>query len=1031
MLSIVIPCHNEEKNIPLLLERFLALREKESFELVLVNNASSDGTRAAMERVAADAKYQFVRVVDEPTPGYGRAIMTGLRAATGDALSWTHADLQTDPADVLTAFEKYKEIADRGDRRYVLRGVRVSKRPLLDRIFTRGMEFAASSFLGQKLREINAQPKVFGKEFLSLLTNPPEDFSFDLYWLSTVIAAGCKVEEIPVRFAERARGESKSAATLGKKIKTGKSVLRYMWRLRMERVGESQRKARRHTWLAFVGLFFVFLASGIAIVKSGYTVQVVDQIYCRGLLPWASDPPAGLRCQYRSGDDLFEHDAIATELRYLSNNPYQQTYTERIMNGYPVGDAYAATRYTATFFLMRYFGLSAPDAATLAAFRILFASIVIGFAISRHFGFSRPLSVLFAILSAAPAYAAISETWNMALIGFGLVILGALRYIKRSDIIGSFVLQFFGFSVIVLSSVYQFYLYAAISLVFLLAGVCGSLRGRRLYLFLGGLALAGFAALLVFHRELFDHLSFLSLSNKAKNLVRPDAYFAKKGLAMDPLGWFGADLVVFHRILLARFVSPNIFSFLQPIQAGVYSPGPVYIFFTLIGLADIWRRAKAYTGFLLFWFLYFAGPLQLLLSYTVGGPFLSETSVRASYLVFLFGTYAAIHGFIAYQVRRGRLSRAFRYVATVGFLYLAAVALIMSAKGAAGADIIREPMAVFASIALFIAGARLVRQNPKDPLWMVRAGQIVLGATLVLPALGRLFLGANPAVFSLRPSSWYFPGTPFVEQAQKSDAGRVLLLSSAGMADALHPGFPNRLGFASVNGYRNPLVKSYLELFVYERLRLQKNPDVPGAFRAFRESAQYLDNAAIRAIALSTTTTEFDEHDDAFFDMLGVQSIIATDGVSLPKGSWERLAAGEGLALWRRRATPPKYLFVTSTVAVADSVERLRVLLDEGTPQTLRARAVVAEELPSLVSSPTAATTIALVREADGYREFVIRSGGGLLTIPATYSPRWGATLSRKGGERDALKTVEANGAFLGVIVPPGSVGMLVLRYAD
>ena len=49
---------------------------------------------------------RFGRVVTVPVNlGYGHGILSGLREAKGDYLAWTHADLQTDPADVVKAWE--------------------------------------------------------------------------------------------------------------------------------------------------------------------------------------------------------------------------------------------------------------------------------------------------------------------------------------------------------------------------------------------------------------------------------------------------------------------------------------------------------------------------------------------------------------------------------------------------------------------------------------------------------------------------------------------------------------------------------------------------------------------------------------------------------------------------------------------------------------------------------------------------------------------------------------------------------------
>ena len=58
-------------------------------------------------------------------------------------------------------------------------------RSILDVFFTNGMSMLVGLLFKYKLSDINAQPKIFHRNFLSLLSNPPVDFSLDLYLLLT------------------------------------------------------------------------------------------------------------------------------------------------------------------------------------------------------------------------------------------------------------------------------------------------------------------------------------------------------------------------------------------------------------------------------------------------------------------------------------------------------------------------------------------------------------------------------------------------------------------------------------------------------------------------------------------------------------------------------------------------------------------------------------------------------------------------------------------------------------------------------
>src|SRR5688572_7995477 len=106
MKSIVVPCWNEAANLPSLISRFCEIRRPDSdWELVLVDNGSTDDTAEVLAKELVSSERAFIRVatVKPPNVGYGHGILTGLRAAKGSFLAWTHADGQTPPSDVLRA----------------------------------------------------------------------------------------------------------------------------------------------------------------------------------------------------------------------------------------------------------------------------------------------------------------------------------------------------------------------------------------------------------------------------------------------------------------------------------------------------------------------------------------------------------------------------------------------------------------------------------------------------------------------------------------------------------------------------------------------------------------------------------------------------------------------------------------------------------------------------------------------------------------------------------------------------------------
>ena len=62
-VSIVLPCYNEARNIPLVLSRFREVKGDHDFELILVNNGSVDDSAAVLRGELAKPEITFARTV--------------------------------------------------------------------------------------------------------------------------------------------------------------------------------------------------------------------------------------------------------------------------------------------------------------------------------------------------------------------------------------------------------------------------------------------------------------------------------------------------------------------------------------------------------------------------------------------------------------------------------------------------------------------------------------------------------------------------------------------------------------------------------------------------------------------------------------------------------------------------------------------------------------------------------------------------------------------------------------------------------
>ena len=225
-LSIIIPSYNEYDNLKNLIIKIEKIfLSKLNIELILVNNGSTDNTKKFLEKYLEISKFNIVCLNLKKNEGYGNGILQGIRVSKGEVIAWTHADMQCDINDVLLAYEKYCKY---NNSNILVKGKRMG-RSFLDYFLTLGMGFICTIIFQTKISDINAQPKLFSRKIVSLLSNAPKDFSLDLHLLLTAKKNEFIIEEIPVYFKKRLAGISKGGGgNLLNKFKLIKRTLVYI-----------------------------------------------------------------------------------------------------------------------------------------------------------------------------------------------------------------------------------------------------------------------------------------------------------------------------------------------------------------------------------------------------------------------------------------------------------------------------------------------------------------------------------------------------------------------------------------------------------------------------------------------------------------------------------------------------------------------------------------------------------------------------------------------------------------------------------
>jgi polyisoprenyl-phosphate glycosyltransferase len=230
-LSIIVPCYNEAKNIPLILERFANVIKRPDIEILFINNGSKDTSQVVFDQLIS--KYFFAKVVKiEVNQGYGFGITSGLREAKGEYIGYMHADMQTDPADPIKALELIERQPN--PENCFVKGNRKG-RSLLDQFFTIGMSLFETIYLSTKLWDINAQPNVFHRSFFeNIKDNCPKDFSLDLYFLYMAKKKKLNIIRFDVLFPDRIYGNSNWNTGIASKYKFIKRTIQFSKKLKKE-----------------------------------------------------------------------------------------------------------------------------------------------------------------------------------------------------------------------------------------------------------------------------------------------------------------------------------------------------------------------------------------------------------------------------------------------------------------------------------------------------------------------------------------------------------------------------------------------------------------------------------------------------------------------------------------------------------------------------------------------------------------------------------------------------------------------------
>jgi dolichol-phosphate mannosyltransferase len=203
-LSVVVPVHNEAENIgPLLDEIRCALAGAVQFEMVVVDDESTDDTVARLDACAATMPELRV-ICHRRNAGQSAALHTGVRLARAPLIATLDGDGQNDPADSPALLAQYRAAAD--ELPLLIAGHRTTRRdPLVTRAASRIANAVRAWFLKDHTPDTGCGLKVFARTVF--LAFPAFDH-MHRFLPALTLRAGGRVLSVPVNHRSRTKGRS-------------------------------------------------------------------------------------------------------------------------------------------------------------------------------------------------------------------------------------------------------------------------------------------------------------------------------------------------------------------------------------------------------------------------------------------------------------------------------------------------------------------------------------------------------------------------------------------------------------------------------------------------------------------------------------------------------------------------------------------------------------------------------------------------------------------------------------------------------
>ena len=206
LVSVVVPAYNEAETVEMALRRVRSVPLR--LEIIVVNDASTDGTREILDKLATAGLVDRV-VHHEKNRGKGAAIRSGVAAATGDALVVQDADLEYDPADLPALIKPISE--GRADAVYGSRFQGGPHRVLYfwHYVGNRLLTLLSNMLTNLNLTDLETCYKLVRMDLIKRLPLRSNRFGFEVEITARLAQAHARIWELPISYSGRTYAEGK------------------------------------------------------------------------------------------------------------------------------------------------------------------------------------------------------------------------------------------------------------------------------------------------------------------------------------------------------------------------------------------------------------------------------------------------------------------------------------------------------------------------------------------------------------------------------------------------------------------------------------------------------------------------------------------------------------------------------------------------------------------------------------------------------------------------------------------------------